>query len=90
MAYQLTRRAHNAAPYSDRSAKLGKPIENLRDALIAARFSGDAEVTVTDTVGGEWARVHVVSEYHSWRGVKREPHIVMELPPAWADSLLRG
>jgi hypothetical protein len=89
MPYQITRRAHNAAPYSDRSVKIGKPHDDLRTALALARFRLNEETTVTDTETGQWARVHVVREYHSWRGVQREPHVVMELPPAWADDLLR-
>lgn len=91
MAFQVTRKALNAAPYTVRMVKIGKPIESLREALTLARShvnGGDRDVTVTDMATGEWCLIGFVSEYHNWRGVQRSPHVTLALPPSWADALL--
>lgn len=90
MPYQLSRRARNAAAYSDRRVNVGKPHASLPAALRAAAECHEGDIHVTDTTSGEWARVYNISEYHNWRGTQRSPHVVLELPSLWAAELLGG
>lgn len=89
MAYQLTRRAANAGSYSDRTARLGKPIDNLKTALQAAYETAgriSLPITVTDTDTGLWGSISTIQYVNGPHAGSRQ--VQLSLPPRWAEELL--
>lgn len=89
MTYQLTRAAANAAPYSGRTAKIGKAYDALPAAVAHAmeyvRTKGD-KVTVTCQRTGLWCSI---GELHYANGPRAgTEHIELSMPPGWTEAML--